>query len=256
MPTYPHVLRAESIQAYSPANHTGTSNQRVISKDTVGARYVELLIGTISKGNGALKHAHPNLEQASYMLQGEGRSEVYGQERHFGLNAWSFNPQGVFHRFTVTSDEPVRVMVVYAPPYHENPLGAVTYDPANPQAEPAARVAQVGAARDFTLPEQAGLHYTALIDPQSHGAQHLSIYRVSASPGARTPVAVLAGRERVLYVLRGRLSGTVDAQAFTAGAGDFVFIPEGGSWSLHLDAADAAAEFFLIDAFADQALPV
>lgn len=256
MQTHPHVLRAESIKAYEPANHTGTSNQRVISKDTVGARYLELLIGTISKGNGALKHAHPNLEQASYLLQGEGRSEVYGKERRSGLKEWGFNPQGVFHRFTVTSDEPVRVMVVYSPPYHENPLGAVRYDPENPQPEPPEPTSAPIAPRVFSLPEQPGLQYTALIDPQSCGAQHLSIYRVTGSPGARTQATVLAGRERVLYLLRGQLSGRIDGQAFTANVGDFVFIPEGGAWGLQISEAGEGAEFFLIDAFADQPLPV
>jgi mannose-6-phosphate isomerase-like protein (cupin superfamily) len=32
-----------------------------------------------------------------------------------------FFPAGMEHVFTVTSDTPVRVLVVYTPPYEENP---------------------------------------------------------------------------------------------------------------------------------------
>lgn len=257
MQIHPYVLRAESINSYAPANHTGTSNQRVICKETVGARYLEVLIGTISKGNGALKHAHPNLEQASYILQGEGLSETFGKARRFGLNDWSFNPQGVFHRFTVTSEEPVRVMVVYSPPYRENPLATVVYDPANPQVDPPElTTTETTFPRDFSLPDQPGLQFTTLIDQQSSGAQHLSIYRVTACSEGKTQEAVLTGRERVLYLLRGDLFGRICGQDFIAGVGDFVFIPEGGSWELHVGKAAEEAEFFLIDAFVGQPLSV
>ena len=61
----PFVRRVADVPGYSPANHTGTVNRRVIGKETVGARRLEVLLGTISRGHGALPHAHPNLEQAS-----------------------------------------------------------------------------------------------------------------------------------------------------------------------------------------------
>lgn len=100
MNTSPHVLYPDQVAPYQPANHTGTSNRRIISRDTVGARHLEVLIGTISKGHGAQRHAHPPLEQASYLLRGAGVSEVYGQERHLSAGDWGFSPKGVFHSFT------------------------------------------------------------------------------------------------------------------------------------------------------------
>ena len=102
MNSSPHVPHPDQVAPYQPANHTGTSNRRVIGRDTVGARRLELLIGTISKGHGAQRHAHPSLEQASYLLRGAGVSEVYGQERHISAGDWGFSPKGVFHSFTVT----------------------------------------------------------------------------------------------------------------------------------------------------------
>jgi uncharacterized RmlC-like cupin family protein len=76
MNTSPHVVYPDQVAPYQPANHTGTSNRRIIGRDTVGARHLEVLIGTISKGHGAQRHAHPSLEQASYLLRGAGVSEV------------------------------------------------------------------------------------------------------------------------------------------------------------------------------------
>ena len=87
--------------------------------------------GTISKGHGAQRHAHPSLEQASYLLRGAGVSEVHGQERHISAGDWGFSPKGVFHSFTVTSEEPAQVLVVYAPPYQENPRAVVLHNPAH-----------------------------------------------------------------------------------------------------------------------------
>ena len=103
MNTLPHVVYPDQVAPYQPANHTGTSNRRIIGRDTVGARRLEVLIGTISKGHGAQRHAHPSLEQASYLLRGAGVSEVHGQERHLSAGDWGFSPKGVFHSFTVTS---------------------------------------------------------------------------------------------------------------------------------------------------------
>ena len=136
MNTSPHVVYPDQVAPYQPANHTGTSNRRIIGRDTVGARRLEVLIGTISKGHGAQRHAHPSLEQASYLLRGAGVSEVYGQERHISAGDWGFSPKGVFHSFTVTSEEPAQVLVVYAPPYQENPRAVVVHNPAHPQPEP------------------------------------------------------------------------------------------------------------------------
>ena len=50
MNTLPHVIYPDQVAPYQPANHTGTSNRRIIGRDTVAARRLEVLIGTISKG--------------------------------------------------------------------------------------------------------------------------------------------------------------------------------------------------------------
>lgn len=119
-----HVREAD-VPGYHPANHTGTLNRRLISRETVGAESVEMLIGTIEKGSGALPHAHPGIDQICYLLEGTAEAGVDGQ--HFAMQPGDacFFPAGMEHVFTVTSDTPVRVLVVYTPPYEENPARVI-----------------------------------------------------------------------------------------------------------------------------------
>ena len=42
----------------------------------MGARGVEVLLGVIDKGKGALPHAHPGIEQVCYLLSGTARAQV------------------------------------------------------------------------------------------------------------------------------------------------------------------------------------
>jgi quercetin dioxygenase-like cupin family protein len=254
MNTSPHVLHPDQVAPYQPANHTGTSNRRVISRDIVAARRLEVLIGTISKGHGAQRHAHPSLEQASYLLRGAGVSEVYGQERHLIAGDWGFNPKGVFHSFAVTSDEPAQVLVVYAPPYQENPRAVVVRDPAHPQAEPRPPVTTATAPVPVFWEGTEGARVETMVDTATEGAQHLAIYRVVAVAGAQGRARQLENRERVLYVLDGAIEGQVHQCAFEAGAGSLLFVPEGAVWDWR--SGRAGATFFVIDAFAAEPLPI
>lgn len=124
-PQRSYFVRPEDVPGYSPANHTGTVNRRLIAPETVGATRMEVLLGTIEGGQGALPHAHPGMEQACYMLAGRARAEVCGQSREIGPGEMCFFPAGEEHIFTVVSEEPVRVLVIYSPPYGEDPAKVV-----------------------------------------------------------------------------------------------------------------------------------
>ena len=145
--THPTVVRAADLAAYSPANHTGTSNVRVICPETVGATALEVLIGTIVKSHGAKPHAHPHLEQCAYMIEGTGESGAEGRVEVLGRGSWSYVPAGAFHTFRVTSDQPGRVLVVYAPPYGENPAQTITQPDPAVTAAGKVRVVHLGTAR-------------------------------------------------------------------------------------------------------------
>ena len=119
-----YLVKADSVQPYSPANHTGTVNRRLIGPETVGAKQVEVVLGVVEKGKGALPHSHPGIEQVCYLLEGCARAEVAGETMDLGPGDCCFFPADVPHVFTVTSEKPARVLVIYAPPYGESPVKA------------------------------------------------------------------------------------------------------------------------------------
>jgi quercetin dioxygenase-like cupin family protein len=114
-------VRQDDALPYHPANHTGTTNRRLIGPQNVGSRNIEVVLGVIEKGKGALPHAHPGIEQVCYMLQGRARAEVGGEVCELGPGDCCFFPADAQHVFTVVSDEPVKVLVIYSPPYEERP---------------------------------------------------------------------------------------------------------------------------------------
>lgn len=120
-PTARYRVRAAEVPAYQPANHQHTHNQRLIGPETVGARQMEVLLGTLHAGGGALPHAHPGIEQACYLLEGTARAEVAGEVFDMLPGDMCFFPADVAHVFTVTSEAPVKLLVIYSPPYLESP---------------------------------------------------------------------------------------------------------------------------------------
>ena len=118
MPKY--LVRQSDVTPYSPANHTGTKNFRLIGPETVGSKNVEVLIGELERGKGALPHAHPGIEQVCYLLEGEAHVEVAGEKFEMKAGEACFFPADKMHIFIATSPR-VKVMVIYAPPYGEDP---------------------------------------------------------------------------------------------------------------------------------------
>ncbi|HKX37037.1 MAG TPA: cupin domain-containing protein [Burkholderiales bacterium] len=115
-----YLVRPAELPSYSPANHTGTRNVRLIGPETVGARQLEVLIGDIERGKGALPHSHPGIEQVCYLLEGEAHVEVAGERFEMKAGEACFFPADATHIFLVTSER-AKVMVIYAPPYGEDP---------------------------------------------------------------------------------------------------------------------------------------
>ncbi|MEW5862537.1 MAG: cupin domain-containing protein [Pseudomonadota bacterium] len=113
-------VRPSDVTPYSPANHTGTRNFRLIGPETVGARNVEVLVGEIERGKGALAHAHPGIEQVCYLLEGEAHVEVAGEKFELKPGEACFFPADAMHLFIVTSER-AKVLVIYSPPYGEDP---------------------------------------------------------------------------------------------------------------------------------------
>jgi len=116
-----YLVRTADVPSYHPANHHHTSNQRLVGPETVGARQMEVLLGTLHKGGGALPHAHPGIEQACHLLEGTAHVQVAGESFDMVPGDTCFFPAGEMHVFSVTSDTPVKLLVIYSPPYGEDP---------------------------------------------------------------------------------------------------------------------------------------
>lgn len=113
------VIRADDVTPYSPANHTGTRNYRLVGPAVNGAKSMEIILGDIERNEGALPHAHPDLEQAAYILEGEALAVIDGVEHHVNPGDMCFFPPNVFHSIKVLTER-LRVLVVYSPPYGES----------------------------------------------------------------------------------------------------------------------------------------
>lgn len=121
-------VKAGTAKPYSPKNHTGTVNRRLIGPETVNATQLEVVLGVVERSHGALPHSHPGIEQACYMLEGRAVAEVGGERKELGPGDVCFFPADTPHTFVAVSEEPVRVLVIYAPPYGER--HAVTHEAA------------------------------------------------------------------------------------------------------------------------------
>ncbi len=236
MKAIPTVIRAADLAAYSPANHTGTSNVRVIGPETVGATALEVLVGTIVKSHGAKPHAHPHLEQCAYMIEGIGESQAQGRVDVMGPGTWTYVPAGVFHSFRVTSDQPGRLLVVYAPPYGESPAHTIT--------EPDPAVAECGEVRVLAATE-ATTATVPLIDRDTVGAQWVDISALRLRAGTALACTTEPEAEQVLYVEDGQIEAHVDGQDFQLAAGDFLFLPCGVTTALRCPPEQPAAGFLI-----------
>jgi quercetin dioxygenase-like cupin family protein len=236
MKPVPTVVRAADLAAYAPANHTGTSNVRVIGPETVGATVLEVLVGTIVKSHGAKPHAHPHLEQCAYMIEGTGESQAQGRVEVMGPGTWTYVPAGVFHSFRVTSDQPGRLLVVYAPPYGENPAHTITEPDPAVAARGQVHVVATGDSATTTVP---------LIDRDTVGAQWVEIEALQMAGGSELSCAARPDAEQVLYLERGRLDVRAGEQSFHLAAGDFLFLPRGAGAHLHCPTAQRACGFLI-----------
>jgi quercetin dioxygenase-like cupin family protein len=105
----PYIIRASEQEPYSPANHTGTKNYRLVGPQVNGAKYMEIALGDIERNEGSPAHAHPDLEQAVYVLEGEAIAGIDGVDHHVRAGDLLFFP----------------ARVIYSPPYGEDPAKVI-----------------------------------------------------------------------------------------------------------------------------------
>ena len=110
-----YLVRQSDVEPYSPQNHTGTKNYRLIH-----SKNIEMIVGEIERGKGALPHKHTGIEQVCYLLEGAAHVEIGEEKFDMKPGEACFFPAGMMHVFTVTSER-AKVLVIYSPPYLERP---------------------------------------------------------------------------------------------------------------------------------------
>ena len=113
------VARSAAATTYSPANHTGTTNRRLVGPGALGSGRVEVIRGSIEPGSGALPHRHHGIEQVCYVIAGTARASVGGRTADLGPGDCCVFPADTEHTFTATGDSPAEILVIYSPPYAE-----------------------------------------------------------------------------------------------------------------------------------------
>ena len=120
MAAHKYFIRGSDVEGFSPENHRGTVNKRLVAPDTVGAEHLEVVLGIVGdeggEGGGSLPHRHADVEQANYILEGRARVEVAGQVQVLGPGDMCYFPKNTDHAVTRISEEPLKVLVIYAPP--------------------------------------------------------------------------------------------------------------------------------------------
>ena len=112
-----YFIRPAEIEGFSPENHHGTVNKRLVAPDTVGSRHLEVVLGIVDgEGGGSLPHRHVGIEQANYILEGRARVEIAGEVQVLGPGDMCFFPPDMDHAVTRVSREPLKVLVIYSPP--------------------------------------------------------------------------------------------------------------------------------------------
>jgi quercetin dioxygenase-like cupin family protein len=129
----PYIIRASEQVGYSPANHTGTKNYRLVGPRVNGAKYMEIALGDIERNEGSPAHAHPDLEQAVYILEGEAIAGIDGVDHHVKPGDMMFFPAQVFHSIKVLTER-IKMLVIYSPPYDEDPAKVIRTQPAETHA--------------------------------------------------------------------------------------------------------------------------
>ncbi len=117
----PYVIHPYEQPFYSPANHTGTRNYRLVGPKTNGSQYLEIALGDIERHEGSPAHAHPDLEQAVYIIEGEAIVEIDGIVNEVKTGDLMYFPPKVFHDIKVKSER-IKMLVIYAPPFEEAPV--------------------------------------------------------------------------------------------------------------------------------------
>ena len=104
----------DEIPTFSPPDHTKTIDKKLVYEET-GARNLAIWHGEVGLGGVGEMHVHEEMEQAFYILDGEARFEIDGEEDEVGKGNLVFVPQNTPHQMTSVGDTALKVLIIMAP---------------------------------------------------------------------------------------------------------------------------------------------
>jgi quercetin dioxygenase-like cupin family protein len=110
------IIRVEQLEPYSPESHQGTVNRRIIGKETVGSKNLEMVLGSLSPDGIAEPHFHTGIEQVIYVLEGRLEVEMLGETQIIEPGDTVYIPPGEMHKVTVLGNSPAKLIILYTPP--------------------------------------------------------------------------------------------------------------------------------------------
>jgi len=117
------VVHHVDVEVCSSVNHTGHVSWRLISLETLGARNLKVLRGTLQPGKGTVPHPHPTLDQFCYIQRGAAQITVAGVPVTVSAGDICFLEADGDHEILVTGNQPIEILVIYLPSYGDGQSG-------------------------------------------------------------------------------------------------------------------------------------
>lgn len=111
-----NIVHLYDLPTYTPPGHSQTTNRRLLGPGIGGSQRFEVVFGQIEPGGQAYAHAHPNNEQAFFVLKGKAEVEIEGEVQIVGPADFIFIPPGKRHRVTSLAGSSLQVLIIYSPP--------------------------------------------------------------------------------------------------------------------------------------------
>ena len=119
------VNESEGIRGKLPVEGGGGTFNILIDEETSGARHFSLLLNEMAPGYRGKEHSH-GVEHCWYILKGTGIIRMAGESYPIKPGDAVFAPIGMLHSVECTGNEPLRYVVIYAPPGPEKELKSKT----------------------------------------------------------------------------------------------------------------------------------
>lgn len=107
-------VNENEVQTYQPAGHEDTYNRRLLERKSDGLRNIEVVLGEMGPRGHAAPHAHQEIEQAMYIIDGHLRVRIGEKEAILSAGSAIAIPSGLMHEVWSASEH-VKFLIVYSP---------------------------------------------------------------------------------------------------------------------------------------------